>query len=455
MQQDRYRVYSVVVDSRIIEVVRAKLGDALAMSFPPLIRREVEAAPLHGKARAVIGMRRAGKTSFLYQCLADRLAAGIERERLVYFNFEDERLGGMEAADLGSLIEEYYREFPRFRGIEKVTWCLDEIQIVPGWESWVRRLLDSELVEVLLSGSSARLLSREVATSMRGRALETVITPFSFREFITARGQQPPAAPRLLAGQDRSRLRQLFDDYLETGGFPEASALPTVRDRVGLLQGYVDTVLFRDVAERHGVSNLPALRAFVRQLLRSAACSFSVNKTFQDFKSRGLAISKESLLAYLDHLEDAFLVFALPLASRSERRRQVNPRKLYLADHSLAAAFSPASGIDRGHLIENIVACELARYTRDLAYVRTVDGLEVDFLATDFKGNRTLVQVASSLGALETLARETRALIAASAEFPDAALLLLAEDDPTQLSLPEAIPYAPVWQWLLQTAHPD
>jgi len=438
------------MDNRILEVIRIKLGDARAMPFPDLVRRESETAALPpGKARAVIGVRRAGKTSFLYQCLADRMAAGVERERLVYFNFEDERLAGLEAVDLGAIAEEYYRAFPRFRGGETVTWCLDEIQAVPGWERWVRRLLDSEQVEVLLSGSSARLLSREVATSMRGRALETVITPFGFREFLAAR-RQPPPASGLLAGPERSRLRAAFDDYLETGGFPEAARLASDRDRVGLLQGYVDTVLFRDVAERHGITNLPVLRAFVRQLLRSAACQFSVSKTYHDFKSRGLAVSKESLLDYLAHLEDAFLVFALPVESPSERRRQVNPRKLYLADHALAAAFSPAAGRDRGRLLENMVACQLARQARDLSYVRTPDGFEVDFLATGHRGDRRLVQVASDLSAPGVLEREIRALRAASAAFPDASLLLLAENDPAQLHVPDPIPYVPVWKWLLE-----
>lgn len=436
---------------RILEAIRAKLGDALAMTFPPLVLREAAVPSIKGKAHAVIGMRRAGKTSFLFQQMATRLSAGIERTRLVYFNFEDERLSGLEAADLGVVIEEYYRDFPAFRGAIEVTWCLDEIQVVPGWERFARRLLDSEQVEVFLSGSSARMLSREVATSMRGRAMETVITPFSFREFMRSRGESGDFSKHLLSGRDRSSLRAHFDDYVNIGGFPEATALDADRDRVNLLQGYVDAVIFRDVAERHGVTNLPVLRAFVRQLLRSPACPLSVNKIHRDFKSRGLAVSKESLLAYLDHLEDAFLVFAIPLASRSERRKQVNPRKLYLADHALACAFCPAPGMDRGHLIENIVACELSRRCRDLAYVKTAGGFEVDFLATDFDGRR-LVQVASDLTSAATLDREIRSLLGAANEFPDASLWLLAGSElRAGVQLPPEVRYEPVWLWLARS----
>lgn len=246
------------------------------------------------------------------------------------------------------------------------------------------------------------------------------------------------------------QARLFFDAYLERGGFPEAGAYATARDRVGLLQGYVDTVLFRDVAERHQVSNLPALRAFVRQLLRNPATLLSVTKTHADFRSRGIAVSKESLLAFLAHLEDAFLVFTVPLADRSERRRQVNPRKLYLADHGLAQAFSPVAGLDRGRLIENLVACELARVSRDLAYAKTAAGFEVDFLATDFEGRRQLIQVAAEISSPATFEREIRSLTEAGREFPDAAAFLVTETEaPHGVSTPKGIEIVPVWQWLL------
>lgn len=123
--------------------------------FPKLTPREASTAPLEEKSRAIIGMRRAGKTTFLYQCLAARLADGVPRNRLMYFNFEDERLGEMEAVDLGMILDEYYRSHPESRRTERVTWCFDEIQGIPGWEKFIRRVMDSENVEILLSGSSS------------------------------------------------------------------------------------------------------------------------------------------------------------------------------------------------------------------------------------------------------------------------------------------------------------
>ena len=432
------------------EAIRQKLGDALELPFPKLTPREVSTDPLDGKSRAIIGMRRAGKTTFLYQCLAARLAEGITRNRLVYFNFEDERLGEMEAVDLGMILEEYYRSHPELHRKQRVTWCFDEIQVVPGWERFIRRVMDTENVEILLSGSSAKMLSREVATTMRGRSLETIITPFTFREFASAQGLVP-AESTLISARERSAWLACFDQYLEIGGFPEAGNESLRNQRISLLQGYVDTVLFRDVAERHHITNLVALRAFVRQLLRQPASPLSVSKVYADFRSRGISLTKETLLAILEHLEDAFLVFTLPVASRSERRKQVNPRKLYIADHSLAAAFNPLKNSDRGHYLENIVACELLRQSVSLAYVKTSQGHEVDFLATQSDGSSQIIQVASDIQNEATLQREIRSLVGASAEFPEARKILLTEDMPARgLNLPEGIEVFPLWQWLLR-----
>jgi predicted AAA+ superfamily ATPase len=151
-----------------------------------------------------------------------------------------------------------------------VYWFLEEIQLVPGWERFVRRVLDSEKVEIAVSGSSARMLSREVHTSLRGRGMATVIRPFSFREFLRHRGEEPRKEPRRWTPAERSLIEKRFREYLVEGGFPEAQGVPTT-PRIELLQGYVDTVLFRDVVERYGVSHVAAPRARDRSTERVGA----------------------------------------------------------------------------------------------------------------------------------------------------------------------------------------
>ncbi|MCU0864496.1 MAG: ATP-binding protein [Planctomycetes bacterium] len=437
------------MDDPMRAAIRQKLGDATTATWPTLTRRDAVAESIPGKAHAVIGMRRAGKTSFLLQCLQDRLASGTPRDRLVYFNFEDERLSGLAAAELGTLLDEYYRALPHNRREHRVTWCLDEIQLIPGWEAFVRRILDAENVEVFVSGSSARMLSREVATSLRGRALETVITPFSLREFGRAAGLTPPTNS-LWDATETSNWLACFDDYLRTGGFPELARKELRPRQTELLQGYVETVVFRDVAERHQLTNLLALRAFVRQLLRQPASLLSITKLHSDFRSRGISVSKEMLMQFLLHLEDAFLVFTVPLATNSERKQQVNLRKLYVADHALAAAFRGRSSGDLGHHLENMVACELVRRGMELTYVRTAAGHAVDFLATDRNGNAQLIQVTADLLDRDTLERELRALAGAAVEHPGAEpWLLVGSDLPADIAVPPGIRTMTIWRWLL------
>ncbi|MCA8974903.1 MAG: ATP-binding protein [Planctomycetes bacterium] len=277
-----------------------------------------------------------------------------------------------------------------------------------------------------------------------------MITPFSFGEFARFRSATLPQATTLMSAAEESAWLARLDEYLTIGGFPEAARPDLASERVNLLQGYVDAVLFRDIAERHRIENLVAMRAFVRQLLRQPATVLSVNKVHQDFRSRGIAASKETLLALLNHLEDAFLVFTVPIASRSERRRQTNPRKIYLADHGLAVAFQAAPRIDRGRHVENVVACELQRRCRDLAYVRTEQGHEVDFLATASDGSTHLIQVAEDVGDARTLQREIRSLIAAAAQHKGARQTLIVHRPiPRDVEVPQGVEVVVLWRWLL------
>lgn len=178
-----------------------------------------------------------------------------------------------------------------WRDQRRATFFLDEIQVAPGWEAFARRLLDSEQIDLVLSCSSARLFSREVATSMRGRAVEAVVYPFSFREAFHHQGRESEKPSARLTKADRSSLEKDMHPYLAAGVFPEAQGLDS-RDRHELLKNYVDVVLLRDVIERHAVSHPIALRWMVRQLLGNPAGSFSVNKFYGDLKSLGIAIAK-------------------------------------------------------------------------------------------------------------------------------------------------------------------
>jgi len=437
------------MESQFRDVVRQKIADSLAAPQPALTRRDIRLPGIPGKAVTVIGMRRAGKTTFLWQVLADRHAAGTDRDGLLYFSFEDERLADMSARDLNLVVEEYYRLKPDWRDRRRATFFLDEIQVVPGWEKFARRLLDSEQIDLFLSGSSAKLLSREVATSMRGRAVEAVVYPFSFREHLRHHGREPKKSLGRLTRAERSSLERDLLDYLGTGGFPEAQGLAS-RDRQDLLKGYVDVVLLRDVIERHAVSHPLALRWLVRQLLGNPAGSFSVNKFYGDLKSQGMAVAKDTLHGYLAHLEDAFLVRVVSLATDSERRRMVNPRKVYPIDPGLIPIFDRSGKANLGHALETCVLLELDRRGADVGYVHTPEGHEVDFLVRHPSGREELIQVCASLDDPAVRERETRALNEASAHYPRAARSLIALDVPAAPDIPSGIALHRAADWMLE-----
>lgn len=436
------------MESQFRDVLRQKIVDSLAAPQPVLTRRDVRLPEIRGKAVTVIGMRRAGKTSFLWQVLADHRAAGIEREGLLYLSFEDERLAGMSARDLNLVVEEYYRLNPEWRDRRRAVFFLDEIQIVPGWETFARRLLDSEQIDLFLSGSSAKLLSREVATSMRGRAVEAVVYPFSFRETLRHHGREPEKPSGRTTKAERSSLEKDFLNYLGAGGFAEAQGLDS-RDRQELLKGYVDVVLLRDVIERHAVSHPIALRWMVRQLLGNPAGSFSVNKFYGDLKSQGIAVAKDTLHRYLAHLEDAFLVRMVSIATDSERRRMVNPRKVYPIDPGLIPIFDRSGKANLGHALETCVLLELDRRGAEVSYVHTPEGREVDFLARYPTGKEELIQVCASLDDPDTRERELRALIEAASHYPRATRRLIALDIPATLDIPPGIELHRAADWVL------
>ena len=300
-----------------------------------------------------------------------------------------------------------------------------------------------------LSGSSAKMLSREVHTSLRGRGLATVIRPFSFREFLRHHGEEPAKEPRRWTAAERSLVEKRFREYLEEGGFPEAQGL-TAALQVELLQGYVDTVLFRDVVERYGLTQVAALRWVVRQC-RNPASSFSVHRLHQDLKSQGHGVAKDAVHAMLGHLLDAFLLSAVPLATDSERQRNSNPRKVYPADTGLIRAFDNSGRTNVGHALETVVLVELERRGAEVGYVKTDEGFEVDFLVRHPAAGMELIQVSADVRNPATLARELRALTEAAKTHPRAVqrLLVLDRDALSGVNAP-GVNVQPVYEWLLE-----
>jgi uncharacterized protein len=407
-------------------ILNEKLNQALD-DLPPtrMTQRDIVLPAVPNKAQAVIGMRRAGKTTFLLQLQSQKRALEPKApHKAIYLSFDDDRLSDLDHAQLSELLEEYFRRHPELRNKQRCTWYLDEIQLVAGWERFVRRVLDTEQIDIVVSGSSARMLSREVHTSLRGRGLETIVRPFSFREYLRHRQLEPLKASNRLKAAERSAIEKSFLQYLRFGGFPEAQGLTQVL-QTQLLQSYVDTVIFRDIIERYQLSQIAALRWLTRQCLRNPASLISLHRFHLDLKAQGHGTSKDALHAMFGHLLDAFLIEAIPIATESERQLNANPRKIYPIDPGLIAAFDQSGRSNIGHALEVMVQSELQRRGARLAYVKTKRGFEVDFLARYPNGDEQLIQVCADLSEASTRERELRALADAAQLYPRADKLVL------------------------------
>ncbi|MBI4754712.1 MAG: ATP-binding protein [Betaproteobacteria bacterium] len=429
-------------------LVEQIIGDFQERALPRPTPREAVLPAIAGKVDSLIGVRRTGKSWRIFQAMNELLDAGTPKQCLLYVNFDDERLHPMTAGDLRLIPETFFRLYPENK-TRRCHFFFDEIQNVPGWERFIRRLLDTEQAHLTLTGSSARLLSREIATTLRGRSLATEIFPFSFRETLRHQGEddtlvEPAGSHR------RALLSNRLRRYLEIGGFPEVQNVDDTY-RLRILQDYVDVVILRDVVERHGIGNLAPLRYLIRHLLGSPACAFSVNRFHNDLKSQGIACGKNSLHDYLAHLEDAYLVQSVSLDSRSARQRQVNPRKVYPIDTGLAQAFRHAPGMDRGRLLETLVFLDLRRRGMSIAYFRTDKGHEVDFLARSGDDEALAIQVAETLADPATRQRELRALEACMADRrPSRGVVVTLDEEERIETAAGPVEVIPAWRWLLR-----
>ncbi len=413
--------------------------------LPPLTRRRVHFPTFPRKATVIVGMRRTGKTWFCYQKMQDLIAEGIDPSRILYINFDDDRLLDFTAKNFQDLLDLYYARYPENK--ERLCYFFfDEIQIIDHWEPFIRRLIDRENVQIALTGSSSKLLGVEIATSLRGRTYTCEMFPMSFGESLIAKGIFK-TLPKQFSPTNQAKLRKAIGEYFRTGGFPETILLPPF-ERQKILQDYIDSVLFRDIVERYKIKNIPVLRHLIREILRSPGQKFSINKFYNTAKSLGIECDKTSLYSYLDYLTDAFLFYRVPLHHKSERVRRVNPAKIYAIDPGILYTAITGTEDNNGPVFENIVFNALRRQAKSVEYVQTSDGREVDFLVTDFTNQSHLIQASWSLADSKTYEREIGSLTTLGEEMKIDRRITVTWDEEKELA--DGTLILPIWKFLIE-----
>ncbi len=378
-----------------------------------LIPREFSFPKIENKIKVAIGMRRSGKTYFLLQQILNLLKEKVPKHRILYLNFEDDRLLPLVTEKLASLVESFYSYYPDNHD-HLCYLFFDEIQNVENWSLVIRRLFDTKNVEIFLSGSSAKLLSTEIATSLRGRSISLEVFPFSFSEYCTAKKINKPEKP--FGKKSLDQFNPHLTDYLIHGGFPEIVSL-NLPDRRQILRDYVNIVIARDIVERNHLNNYTLIRYFINTLIKNAGTTFSFNKFFNDLKSQGMSLGKSTLYDYFSYIEDAFLAFKVPLFSESLRKIQSNPQKIYTVDTGLIHTYTTQFSQNLGHMFENLIYLDLRRKGHEIYHYLTKERYEIDFLTLDKTGKQHLYQVAWDTSNQDTLAREERALKQAEKEL--------------------------------------
>jgi len=399
------------------------------------INRELEVPRRKDKVISVIGPRRAGKTYYFYQLL------GEEKENSLYLNFEDTRLMDVNFKEIRDLI----RVYMEVAGKVPSNLFFDEIQNVKNWEIALRELLDLQRYNMFATGSSSKLLSREIATQLRGRTFSYLLLPFSFREFLKAKN----VTTEFLTMDDAAKIRRLLRDYLEFGGFPEVAFEETEKERI--LKEYFEMTLFRDIVERHKLKNISLARFLLSFFLQNFSKEFSINKIVKSLKSQ--KFGKNTLYSYVNKIQDSVVLFVLNRFSPKVYQRESWPKKIYLCDTGLTKVVRFSEDI--GKLMENCVFLELLRLTNkkpllEIYYWKNHQQAEVDFVLKEGTKIEQLIQVTYASGKDEIEEREVKSLLKASKEIKckDLSVITWNYEDAVKINN-RIVKFIPLWKWLL------
>jgi uncharacterized protein len=430
----------------MLETIKSIILDFQETNLETGVPRRLQIETVRGKAAVCIGVRRSGKSTYLFQVIQQLMKSGVSRQNILYLNFFDDRLHDLRQDNLGLITEAYYSIFPKKKNSETVYCFFDEIQSVSGWEPFVDRLMRTEKCEIYITGSSAKMLSKEIATQMRGRALSWEMFPFSFREFLDYKGIEKEDS---LSTKKRLLVQKAFEEYWEIGGFPEVLGLSRSL-RIKIHQEYFHTILFRDLVERHDISHPKAVTDLAHRLIDNTASLYSGNSLTGYLKSLGHRVPKAAVSDYLEWFEDAYFLFTVQLFDASAARRDSNPKRIYCIDHAMVTSVASGVLINSGHLLENLVFTALRRLYPEIYYFKSKTGREVDFIIPTSGKTRVLIQACESLTDTQTRKREIAALSEAMSELGIKIGTIVTRSGDEQIKTDAGtINVIPAWRFLL------
>lgn len=382
-----------------------------------------------------VGIRRAGKSFLLYQRMQQLLSQGVGWDEMLYINFEDERLVGMCVNDLNLLLEVHLEMYGK-----RPILFLDEIQNIAGWDKFARRMADTKH-RVYITGSNAKMLSRDVQTTLGGRYINIDVYPYDFKEYLTANGIGITPTS-FIATEARAEIIRNFNDYFFYGGFPEGATLNAKRD---YLSSIYQKIYLGDIATRHSIENTFALRVLFKKVAESVKQPISFNRLANIVSSTGAKVSTSTVINYMEYAKDAWLVSSIQNIASKLSDKESTP-KYYFNDNGILNLFLLDG---QTSLLENLVATTLLRrYGREDAVFFYNKNIEVDFYLPD---SATAIQVCYSLDNGDgTFDREVTALIKLTKVLDCSRLLIITYSEERTIETEGiTIEVIPAWKWLL------
>lgn len=414
----------------------------------PAYLEKLDAFLMTRQVVVISGARRAGKSILMRQAAKRLMAADVPRENILFVNFEDPRLPLLDAPSL-DLIFDAYREWMNPHG--EMTVFLDEIQEVRDWEKWVRTTHELQKARVVLSGSNAHLLSRELGTLLTGRHLDLTVFPLSFPEYLLFKGGPVPRALEAIAR--KVEILTHLRGYLEWGGFPEVVRSEQKKE---LLLAYFEDLVNKDLVRRFRIRKAQELRTLAKFYLSHAGSLTTFTST-----EKFLQISADTIEKFSGYLEQAYLVFFLKRFSFKMKEQEKSPRKVFAIDPGLSNAVGFRVSGQRGHAAENAVFLELRRRQAlepdlDLYYWKDPQHREVDFVIKRGSAIEQLIQVCWSLSEPQMREREFRSLTKAMDELACGNALVITEDEEGRVEIKgKSVSIVPLWKWLLRLSPAD
>jgi len=433
----------------IEQEIQRKISDFRELGIPDYIPRSGKIHTVSQMVSTVIGARRTGKSYRVMQQANELVKDGFieSLEQICYLDFDNPILSSMKSRELGLIQRTFLKMGPEFTLKTPLVFILDEIHKIPGWEEYVIDLSRNPFWQVLVTGSSSKLLRDDISTALRGKAIASTMYPLSFAEYIQFR--QFKGSTHSTSGQ--AKIQQLFSDYLKWGGFP---AIPQTNPytREALLHEYFDTMILKDIIQRHNATKPAQCIQLYYYLLSMMGRPSTLKSAYEFLRQNGHATSRDTVRDYITWAKDAWLLFAVPIHSNSQKEQERNYRKIYSIDWALAIHNSSVWDGAYSRALENLVFIQLHRtYARVHYYLTRRKRQEIDFLVSDEHGTPCAsIQVCMDISLPDTLKRELEPLLATARYFGTSKNLILTMSDSRQIVQDDiTVDVIPVWQWCL------